>query len=274
MYSQTATQNLGPRLPMMKMFKVPSLTMTFSQRSSLPRKVVSLINCLILCNYPLFSGLKWNLATASLKMEVAEFPELLHCFLYDQQHPNARILSAHVSIDACPKFHGKISVFHSAAVTFRAPSDPSGPRSMRREYIHATPSWRGGHSRYDCVFVNSHPELTGMRGLTVACVFLFFSFLHEGARFTSALVQWFSIVGTIPDDETGLWMVQPDFHDDERPYLGIIPLESIFRAAHLIPVYRTSEFVSRSLTMHDTLDEFKLFYVNKFVDHHAFEIIY
>ena len=90
----------------------------------------------------------------------------------------------------------------------------------------------------------------------------------------SALVQWFSIVGTKPDDETGLWMVQPDFQDDERPYLGIIPLESILRAAHLIPVYRTSAFVSRSLTMHDTLDEFKLFYVNKYVDHHAFEFIY
>jgi hypothetical protein len=167
-----------------------------------------------------------------------------------------------------PSFMGKYLFF---TATFRALSDPSSHRSMRHEY---TPSWRGGHSRYDCVFVNSHPELTGMRGLMVACVFLFFSFLHGGGRFTCALVQWFSIVGTIPDDETGLWMVQPDFHDDKRPYLGIIPLESIFCAAHLIPVYRTSEFVSRSLTMHDTLDEFKLFYVNKFVNHHAFEIIY
>ena len=111
-----------------------------------------------------------------------------------------------------------------------------------------------------------------MRGLTVARVFLFFSFWHEGTQYSCALVQWFSTLGTVPDDETGYWMVQPDFHDDERPYLSIISLESIFRAAHLIPVHRTSEFVSRSLTMHDTLDEFKLFYVNKFVDHNAFEI--
>ena len=220
----------------------------------------------------ILSGFKWNLTTACVKLEVAEFPELLRRFLYDQLYPNARIPSAHVSINACPKFAGKFSIFHCATATFRAPSDPSGPRSMRREYIHATPSWRKGHPRYDCIFVNSNPELLGMRGLTVARVFLFFSFWHENIKYLCALVQWFSTLGTVPDHETGLWMVRPDFHDDERPYLGIIPLESIFRAAHLNPVYRTSAFVSRSLTMHNTLDEFKLFYVNKFVDHHAFEI--
>jgi hypothetical protein len=54
--------------------------------------------------------------------------------------------------------------------------------------------------------------------------------------------------------------------------LTIIHLDTIFRAAHIVPAYRTSFFVRRSLTMHDTLDEFKVFYVNKYVDHHAFEI--
>lgn len=205
-------------------------------------------------------------------MEVAEFPELLRRFLYDQLYPDARVPSALVSIEACPKFEGRISVFYSASATFCAPSDPSGPRSMRREYIRATPSWRRRYSRYDTVFVNSHPELSGIRGLSVARVFLFFSVMHRGIRYMCALVQWFSIVGTAPDDETGLWKVEPDFHDDGRPYLNIIALESIFRASHLIPVYHTSNFIRRSLTMHDTLDEFKIFYVNKFVDHHAFEI--
>ncbi len=86
------------------------------------------------------SGLKWNLATASIKLEVAEFPELLRRFLYDQQYPDAQTPSALVSIDACPMFEEKLSVFHCASATFRAPSDPSGPRNMRREYIRATPS--------------------------------------------------------------------------------------------------------------------------------------
>jgi len=209
---------------------------------------------------------------ACLKLELPEFPELVRRFLYDLQYPNARVPSTFVSIDACPMFEGKISVFHSASATFRAPSDPSGPRSMRREYIRATPSWRKGHPRYDCVFVNSQPELLGMRGLTVARVFLFFSFMHRGTKHECALVHWFSTIGTDPDDETGLWTVGPDTHDDGSPILSIIPLESIIRAAHLIPVYRTNNFISRLLTMHDTLDVFKVFYVNKYVDHHTFEI--
>jgi hypothetical protein len=68
-------------------------------------------------------------------------------------------------------------------------------------------------------------------------------------------------------------MVEPAFHEDHHPYLAIIHLESIFRAAHLLPVYNnTSSFIRQSLIMHDTLNTFKVFYVNKFVDHHAFEI--
>jgi hypothetical protein len=75
---------------------------------------------------------------------------------------------------------------------------------MRREYIHVTPTWRKGRSRYDCVFVNAWPDLPGMRGLEVACVFLFFSFVHKGTHYPGALVQWYSIIGDEPDDETGL----------------------------------------------------------------------
>lgn len=205
-------------------------------------------------------------------LELPDFPQLIRRFLYDQIYPNARVPSSQVSINVCPVFEGRIAVFYSACATFRAPSDPSGPRSMRREYIRATPSWRNGHARYDCIFVNVRPELEGMRGLEVARVFLFFSMAHGDTYYPCALVQWFSTVGGEPDDATGLWMVEPGFHEDEQPYLSIIHLDSIYRAAHLMPAYRTSDFVKPSLTMHDTLDEFKLFYVNKFVDHHAFEI--
>lgn len=179
--------------------------------------------------------------------------------------------SSNVSIDACPTFEGKISVFYSASATFRAPSDPSGPRSMRCEYIRATPTWRNGHARYDCVFVNVQPELLGMRGLEVARVFLFFSFSHRATLYPCALVQWFSVIGDEPEEETGLWMVEPELDEDGFPNLVIIHIDTILRAAHLIPAYRTS-IVERSLTMHDTLNEFKIFYVNKYVDHHAFEI--
>lgn len=111
-----------------------------------------------------------------------------------------------------------------------------------------------------------------MRGLFVARVFLFFSFVHMGSLYSCALVQWFSTIGDEPNDETGLWMVEPDVREDGRPLLAVIHLDCVLRAAHLTPVYSTSNFVSRSLTMHDTLDKFKVFYVNKYADHHAFEI--
>jgi len=167
---------------------------------------------------------------------------------------------------------GKLSIFYNASSTFRAPSDPSGPSGMRREYIRATPSWRKGHARYDCIFINTRPELAGMRGLEVARVFLFFSFGHKDTHYPCALIQWFSVIGDEPDGETGYWVVEPDIYENGQPHLAIVHLDSIYRAAHVVPAYRSSDFVKRSLTMHDTLDEFKVFYVNKFVDHHAFEI--
>jgi hypothetical protein len=143
---------------------------------------------------------------------------------------------------------------------------------MCRKFIRATPNWHKGHARYDCVFVNVRPELDGMRGLEVTCVFLFFSMTHRTESYPCALVQWFSVVGDEPDDETGLWMVEPETREDGELNLAIIHLDTILWAAHLIPAYRTSDFVNTRLTMHDTLDEFKLFYVNKFVDHHVFEV--
>jgi hypothetical protein len=88
------------------------------------------------------------------------------------------------------------------------------------------------------------------------------------------LVHWFSRGGTGPDANTGYWVVEPDFDDEGKPCLDIIHVDSIYRAAHLLPVYQTNQYTPRSLTMHDALDTFKKFYVNKFVDYHAFGILF
>lgn len=225
----------------------------------------------------IFSGLKWNMTTACQKLELPEFPQLLRRFLYDQLYrdSNANVSSSSydVSIDACPVFEGKISIFGCALATFQAPSDPSGPRGMRRKFIRATAAWQNSQSRYDCIFINSQTDLPGMGGLGVARVFLFFSFVHEGVNYPCALIQWFSTIGDEIDDETGLWMMEPEVYEDSQPHLAIIHLDSVIRAAHLVPAYDSSDFIRRSLTMHDTLDEFKVFYVNKFVDHHAFKLL-
>ena len=111
-----------------------------------------------------------------------------------------------------------------------------------------------------------------MQGLDIARAFLFFLFIDKntGTYYPCVLIQWFSVIGNKPDDEMGFWMVESDVHQNGQPSLAIIHLNTIYRAMHLIPVY--DGFIDRSLTMHDTLDEFKDFYVNKFADHHAFEI--
>jgi hypothetical protein len=167
-------------------------------------------------------------------------------------------------------FYGKITIYSSAVATFHAPSDISGIGGMRRERIRAVKSWRNGPGRYDTIFVNTDPSADGMRGLDVARVRLFFSVSHDGIEYPCALVHWFSRVGHAPNDHTGMWVVRQD--DDESPP-SIIHLDSIFRAAHLLPTFGR-ERVSRTLSFTDTLDRFTRFYVNKFIDHHTFETVF
>jgi hypothetical protein len=220
------------------------------------------------------TGYRWFVEKAAEKLELPSFQIMIRRFLYDQLYPDSRLPSSQLDINAYPNFDGRISIFYSATAIFRAPSDISGIAGMRREYIRATPSWRQGPARYDCIFVSSADESESMHGLEIARVMAFFSVVCEDQEYQCALIHWFSRPGTGANENTGLWVVEPDFDDDGNPYLDIIHVDSIYRAAHLSPVYRTSQYTLRSLTMHDTLDTFKKFYVNKFVDYHAFEIAF
>jgi hypothetical protein len=209
----------------------------------------------------------------AVEIEQPDFLNLIQQFIYKEQ------LSDHVSDDSSvsalrvPTFYGKIAVYSSALATFHAPSDMSGIGGMRRERIRAVKSWRKGPGRYDTIFVNTDPSIEGMRGLEVARVRLFFSFSHDCVEYPCALVHWFSRVGDLPDDHTGMWVVEPDTVDDGEPFMSIIHLDTIVRASHLLPVFGQGR-VSRTLQFTDTLDTFTRFYVNKYIDHHAFEIAF
>ena len=144
---------------------------------------------------------------------------------------------------------------------------------MRNEHICAVKSWRRGPAHHDCIFVETDPDAPGMAGLDIAHVILFFSCTFDGLKYSCALVQWFSRVGQSADPGTGMWVVEPYVTDEGVPIASVIHLDTIVRAAHLLPVFK-EEFVSRDLLFSDTLDKFQLFYVNKFVDHHAFEIAF
>jgi hypothetical protein len=110
-----------------------------------------------------------------------------------------------------------------------------------------------------------------MRGLDVVRILLFFSFTSDGEMFPCALVRWFSLLDEEHDEDTGMWTVQPEVNPDGTPAILVIHLDCILRAAHLLPIYGNAP-VPMAMSFHHSLDAFSAFYVNKYADHHAFEI--
>ena len=109
-----------------------------------------------------------------------------------------------------------------------------------------------------------------MCGLNVARVQLFFLFRYNGVEFPCALVEWFTRVGV--DHLTGMWVVCPDVIHN-RQSRGVIHLDAILRAAHLIPIYG-SDLLPLEIDSLILLDTFKGYYMNKYIDHHTHEIIF
>jgi len=170
----------------------------------------------------------------------------------------------------------RLKVFHSAHAIFCAPSNPSTSMGMYHETIRATPMWNRGEipgPRYDCVFVSngSHSEEPIMSGLLVARVLLLFSFSFNGELHQCALVHWFSVFGDQPDPDNGMWVVTPDYLGSAQN-LSVIHIDSIFRAAHLLPIFDATP-LPRTLNYTDTLNSFQAFYVNKYIDYHAYETV-
>ena len=74
-----------------------------------------------------------------------------------------------------------------------------------------------------------------------------------------------------PSNNTGMWVVEPEVLDNSETLTSIIHLDTIVQASHLLPVFG-SEHVSKTLSFTDTLNTFNRFYVDKYIDHHAFKI--
>jgi len=144
---------------------------------------------------------------------------------------------------------------------------------MRREVIRSTPQWRKKEPRRDCVFVERNTEIGGMGGLDVVRVLTFFSFISDGVLYPCALVQWFRHVSEEPDNLTGMWMVEAERSTDGSFVISVIHTDCILRGAHLIPIFGKN-FVPEELHFSDSLDAFAAFYVNRFIDHQAFEMTF
>lgn len=143
---------------------------------------------------------------------------------------------------------------------------------MYHERIRSTPIWQGEHARHDTVFIETDSDMPGMQGMCIGRVLLFFSFVYEGQYYPCALVHWFVPVGHRVDDETGLWIVKPEFTGNGRRHITVVHLDCITRAAHLIGVYGSS-FLPDDFHYSFSLDTFRSYYVNTYADHHMHEFL-
>jgi hypothetical protein len=150
---------------------------------------------------------------------------------------------------------------------------------MYRETIRSTPYWKYGQAtssspRYDCVFLTKDDSQPGMRGLHVARVLLFFSFSFSDVVYPCALVHWFIPIDDNPDSVTGMWVVKPEYDASGQRVIEVVHLNSILRGAHLLPVFGSADFIPADICYTESLDIFKAYYVNKYIDHHAYEIAF
>ncbi|KAG1782102.1 hypothetical protein EV702DRAFT_1177148 [Suillus placidus] len=162
-----------------------------------------------------------TVAALAIELSIPNLQDLISRFLFEQLHPCDPRDPATIPLDSFPVHDGKILVVNSASSRFYAPSD------LR------------------------------MRGLQIAPALCFFSFKYKWVLYECAIVHWFDVIGDAPDEDTGMWVVQPSF-DGHSPNILVIHIDAIYRTAHLLPIY----------------DKFRTFYVNKFADHHAFEIAF
>jgi hypothetical protein len=136
--------------------------------------------------------------------------------------------------------------------------------------------WRGEFGRQDTVLVDTgkggNVKLL-MSGYIISHVLLFFSFKYAGEDFPVALVWWYTLSDDAGcrDKVTGMWLVECEFRGEE-PHLAVVHVGSIYHAVHLIPFFR-KEWVPQGFSHNNTLDKYTKFYVNRFADHHSFEIL-
>ncbi|KAG1728600.1 uncharacterized protein EDB91DRAFT_1239333 [Suillus paluster] len=212
-----------------------------------------------------------NVLALAAELYLPSLPDLICRFLFEQTHPNDNRDPSEIPIAGCPRYKGKILVFNSACLRFYAPSDLCGVGGMKVEHICACPLWRNEFPHNDCIFINTGSITEGIRGLEVARICAFFSFKYGGQVYPCAVIHWFDVIGNSPDVETGMWMVRPAHSANHAPLHSVIHVDTIYHAAHLIPIYGC-HFIPLNINLHVSYDCFWAYYVNKYVDHHAFEI--
>ena len=138
---------------------------------------------------------------------------------------------------------------------------------MLHKHICSTHKWRNSPERCDCVFVEHAEDIAGFCGMFTAQVYAFIKFKYNSITFHCAVVKLFSTIGDLLCPNTSMWTAQEDDEYD------LVHIDTIVHAAHLIGIVGES-IIPHGLLPSDTLNVFKTFYINKFIDHHAFELAF
>ncbi|KAI9444386.1 hypothetical protein BJY52DRAFT_1206719 [Lactarius psammicola] len=155
------------------------------------------------------------------------------------------------SLSELPQFHSRVRVHHSAVATFFAPSDLCGTGGMLQERIRSMPSWYD-HPCHDTVYVVLDDTLPSMEGMVITH--------YKRVNYACAFVNWLVCDDDKPNSDTGMWTVSLEEHH-RKPVSQVIDVRTIARTAHLLPIFG-SDPVPPDI-------QFKSFFVNAFVDHHA-----
>ena len=204
---------------------------------------------------------------------------LIQEFIYEQQPPSS---NAH-DIANLPQFYEKITIHTTAIATFHAPSNLSGIGGMKCECIHAVAHWQKCPGHYNTMFINTASNNTSnnngdsavcrILSLDLAQAHLFFSFALDGVKYQCALVHWFSHTIDMPHNVTGMHAVKPDCLPNSQPSTAVIHLDTVFRVVHPLPVFSAHPTPSKCQCFEPTLDLFSQFYINRYIDHHAFKVL-
>ncbi|KAI0350323.1 hypothetical protein OH77DRAFT_1413115, partial [Trametes cingulata] len=85
--------------------------------------------------------------------------------------------------------------------------------------------------------------------------------------------NWFAWVREEPDEATGMWIVKPRFLQGGCALLSVVHLKTIVRSVHLIGCSHRRT-VGDEESKHTSLDLFEQFCINKYIDHHTFELLH
>ena len=87
------------------------------------------------------------------------------------------------------------------------------------------------------------------------------------------LVYWFCHAMDTPSDVTSMYVVKPEYLPNGQPTIAVVHLDTLFRVAHLLPVYSKHQALSKHQHYEETLDLFSEFYVNRYINYHAFKVV-